>query len=431
MRYQGNPQLAFADRSKIRRIQGKLLKRQLQLVQEHSPFYQRHFAAIDTTRIELDNLTDLPCTSKLDFERENAGFLAVPKEQIIDMVQSSGTSGHPTGMIYTENDLQRLAYNEAQALGACEISNSDIVLLSCTMDRCFIAGMAYFLGLRALGAGIIRSGASPLETQLGMLERMKPNVILGVPSFIRKLGFHLRNRGRNPEDFGIGKLVCIGEPIRFQDMNMTPMGQQIQEIWGARAFSTYASTETISTFCECRVRQGGHLLPELLIPEILDENDRVLPPGEVGELTVTPLSIEGMPLIRFQTGDITFIIDEPCSCGRQSLRIGPIIGRKHQMIKYQGTTFYPPAVNAVLDGLETVREYQMVVDTEDLSDRVAVMVSLTHEDAMEDVANQLQSAVRGRVILQRLDHEELMGRVFPPGSRKPVRFVDCREGILN
>ena len=127
------------------------------------------------------------------------------------------------------------------------------------------------------------------------------------------------------------------------------MGENLEEVWGAKIYSTYASSETITSFCECTAQRGGHLHPDLAVVEIVNEQGEVLAPGETGEVVVTPLQIEGMPLLRFRTGDISFMVDEPCACGRFSPRLGPILGRKKQMIKFRGTTLYPNSLYAVLD----------------------------------------------------------------------------------
>ena len=408
----------------IRKIQEKMLREHLQYVMRNSQFYQHHFSGIDIDNITIDSLASLPMTDKTDFEQNNQKFLACHRDCIIDIVHTSGTSGHPVYVGYTENDLNRLEYNESQALGICGISKSDTVLLTCTVDRCFIAGLAYFLGCRGIGASSIRNGANTLESHLRLIQDQRPTAIIGVPSFLLKLAKFAKANGLNPQSAGINKLVCIGEPLRNAQMQMTPLGERIEEMWNAKAFSTYASTETVTSFCECEAQQGGHLIPELGIVEIVDEKGDVLPHGEIGEVTMTPFQTEGMPLIRYRTGDMAFIIDEPCSCGRNSLRISPILGRKYQMIKYNGTKFYPTAVNAVMDGFESIRLYQLIVKKNNLSDQVKVLVSLEENTDLKKIQTALRSALRVGIDIELQDFDTLLPKVFPEGSRKPVKYME-------
>ena len=203
--------------------------------------------------------------------------------------------------------------------------------MTCTIDRCFIAGLAYYSGAQAIGAACIRNGLNSLESHAGIIKLMGPSVIVGVPSFLRKLGMFVYDKKISTGS--VKKLVCIGEPLRDKDMKSLAVAREIEKIWGAKAYSTYSSSEIVTTFCECTRQNGGHLHPELAVVEIVNERGRRVSAGVTGELVVTPLAIEGMPLVRFQTGDISFMMDESCACGRKSPRLGPILGRKKQMLK--------------------------------------------------------------------------------------------------
>jgi phenylacetate-CoA ligase len=410
-----------------RKRQDVRLREQVAYARNRSPFYQERLAGIDPERLTLANLCELPCTTKADFDAHNEALRAVPPECVAEIVETSGTSGRPACMIYTDKDLQRLAENERQAMSLAGVSADDTALLTCTLDRSFIAGLAYWLGLRALGATVIRGGQAPLSCHLDWLRRHRPTVLVGVPTFLRRLADAAREIGIDPATVGVRTLVCIGEPLRDANFAPTPLCLELVAAWGAAVQSTYASTECVTAFCECEVRQGGHLLPDLAVAEILDESGRVLPAGDIGELTLTPLGVEGMPLIRYRTGDITFLVEESCPCGRTTPRLGPILGRRHQMIKLHGTTLYPAAINAVLDGIPGVEEYQVTVSAEaDLADRVGVAVALRGAMTATVVEAALQSALRVRVPVEVVAAEDLRLRVFPPGLRKARRFVDAR-----
>lgn len=423
--------LEFSSPAEIRRVQEQLLRKHVDYAAAASPYYRELFAVsgMNPAAVTLESLKEIPLTDKSVFGSRNGEFLAVPMTAIVDIVLSSGTTGHPTCVMYTENDLRRLAYNEEISFAGCGITANDTVLLTCTMDRCFIAGLAYFSGVRQIGAAAIRNGLASVESHLEIIRRLQPTVLVGVPTFLLKLGKYLLSQGIDPRSTGVRKLVCIGEPIRDRALGFLRAGEELELIWGARSYSTYASSETITSFCECTAQCGGHLHPDLAVVEIVAENGDPLPPGEVGEVVVTPLGIEGMPLLRFKTGDIGFLLDGPCGCGRNSARLGPILGRKKQMLKLKGTTVYPESIYAVLDTIAGVSEYFVTASADyDLSDRVKVHVAVSDGACTEAlILERLQAALRVRPEVV-ITTEETVTRWRSAGSsRKPVRFIDDRK----
>jgi phenylacetate-CoA ligase len=414
----------------MERVQGELLRRHVRHCAGHSPWYRRVLAdgGIVPAAVSLERLDQLPLTGKEDLEAQNDAFLAVSPESVVDIVFSSGTTGAPTRIAYTERDLQRLAYNESQSFSSAGITKSDIVLLTCTMDRCFVAGLAYFLGVRRLGAAAIRNGHGTMDGHLEVIERLSPTAIIGVPSFLRKLGEHIRAAGRPADKLKVRHLICIGEPVRDADLNELPVCRDLKKLWAAGVHSTYASSETVTSFCECTEQRGGHLHPELGIVEILDDQGRPVLPGAVGEVVITPLGVEGMPFIRFRTGDLSFLVTEPCPCGRRSLRLGPILDRKKQMIKFKGTTLYPQAIADALATIPAVAEHFIEVRRLDhLSDGVAVHVAVTGGEWDEQgIADRLMAKLRVKPIVIIEPLEAIRRQVFPPQSRKPIRFIDRR-----
>lgn len=420
--------LEFAQPYEIKNVQERLLKNHLDYIFDNSQYYRRVLNGIDIKGISLDEISRLPFTDKFAFENHNDELLSVPVSKIVDIVLSSGTTGKPTRIMFTDKDLQRLAYNEEISLAGCGITSDDIVLLTCTIDRCFVAGLAYFLGIRALGAASVRNGLNSFESHMEIIRRMKPTVIVGVPSFMHKLGLFLRSKGVEPRDNNVTKLVCIGEPLRDQNLSLTKIGGYLEEIWGAKVFSTYASSETITSFCECTAQKGGHLHPELAIVEIVDDEGEILPDGETGEVVVTTFFVEAMPLLRFRTGDMSFLMNEPCSCGRFSPRLGPILGRKKQMIKYRGTTLYPQALYSVLDGIPEVTEYYVTVSSDfELSDALKVYVYIENNScSAERIMDKLQAHLRVRPEVVISGKDEIQRELFPGNSRKAIRFIDRR-----
>jgi phenylacetate-CoA ligase len=423
--------ISFLSSSRIKAVQEKLLHEHVMYCKNNSPFYQRLFKGhkINPGKINLSNLCDISFTDKADIENSNDEFMAVKIEKIVDVVLSSGTTGKPTKIAYTESDLRRLAYNEEKSFLNCGFTPRDTVLLTCTLDRCFVAGLAYFLGVRAVGATAIRNGLSSLESHAQVIRSMRPTAIVGVPSFLRKLGGFLAENKSIPKTPVVSKLVCIGEPLRMANLKLLKVGSDLEKIWGAKVYSTYSSSEIVTTFCECTAQSGGHLHSDLAIVEIVDDSGNVLGPGEIGEVVVTPLGIEGMPLIRFKTGDVSFIIDTPCKCGRNSIRLGPIVGRKKQMMKVKGTTIYPQAIYSALEEIEGVREYYIAVTNEsELSDMVEVHLALNNPGrAPEEIENKLQSKLRIKPKVLIRDEKIIREQIYNPKFRKPIRFIDRRK----
>ncbi len=413
----------------IAATQQRLLREHLAYCQQYSPHYRRVLDGVSVGNITLESLADLPRTDKAVFSERNEDFLAVSSDKIVDIVLSSGTTGAPSTVMYSEHDLQRLAYNEAISFAACGVTSRDTALLTCTMDRCFVAGLAYQSGLRQLGSAVIRSGAGSLMSQCDLIRRLRPTVLVGVPSFLRKLGRFLGENGLDPAATSVRRLIAIGEPLRDADFSPLPLAEDLENLWGVPVFSTYATSETVSTFCECTSGCGGHLNPELAIVEIVDAAGRRLPGGEHGEVVLTPLQCEGMPLVRFQTGDTSFLIHEPCSCGRITPRLGPILGRRSQMIKTKGTTVYPLSILAALDSMPGISEYCVIVTSEDrLSDHLTVHAAVCsgHGCSAESIAEQLQSRLRVKTSVVIKTEAEIAREVFAPESRKANRFLDRR-----
>ncbi len=425
------PGLAFQPPATIEQQQAALLRKQIRYCRNHSTFYRR---VLGGRRLPMhaplpDLLAALPLTGKDDLERNNDDFMAVSPRAIVDIVMSSGTTGKPTRIAYTERDLQRLAYNEERALVGCGLTDDDIVLLTCTLDRCFIAGLAYFLGVRNLGAAAIRNGHDTMEGHAETIRRVAPTALIGVPSFIRKLGNRLKDRGIDPATTPVRCIMAIGEPVRGQDMTLLKSGREIESLWGARIYSTYASSEIVTSFCECTAQHGGHLHPDLAIVEILDDDGAPAPVGAVGEIVVTPLGVEGMPLLRFRTGDLSFLMDTPCPCGRNTVRLGPILGRRKQMLKVRGTTLYPPAILTALSDIEELSEFYVSVERDaELCDQVTAHVALAGDSVMsaDDIARRLQARLRVKPRVRIEAESDLRKLVYPASSRKPIRFVDRR-----
>lgn len=427
--------IEFKSTEEIKLYQEKLLQEQLRYLKTNSRFYAKMFEkngiAIESIKT-LEDLSMIPFTEKEDLHRYNDDFRCVPNEKIVDYITTSGTMGDPVTFGCTEKDLERLAYNEAKSFACAQLGKGDILQLMVTLDKRFMAGLAYWLGARKLGIGVVRVGNGIPELQWDTIMRLKPTAIMCVPSFILKLLDYAEANGIDYHRSSIKKVIGIGEGLRGQDFELNLLGERIHERWPeVKLFATYSSTEMSCTFSECEYGCGGHVHPELIITEIIGEDNMPVKDGEVGEVVVTTLGVEGMPLLRFRTGDMAARVSKPCSCGRNSYRLTPLVGRKHNMIKLKGTTIYPPALNDVLDNVEYVENYVVMVrSTAEGTDEVVVRVGLKRHIADDLVIKELKDRFRARLrvapIIEVLPKDVIQRINFPAKSRKPVKFVDER-----
>ena len=426
--------IEYKSPQEIKEFQEGLLREQLQYLKSNSRYYSRLFESngIDVESIKhIEDLAKLPFTEKRDLQLCNNDFLCVPKEEIIDYITTSGTLGDPVTFGCTDGDLSRLAYNEAKSFACAGLGKGSVLQLMTTMDKRFMAGLAYFLGIRELGAGIIRVGNGIPELQWDTIKRLSPDSIMCVPSFILRLIEYAEEHGIDYRKSSVKKIIGIGEGLRNQNLELNLLGSRIHQKWPeVELYATYSSTEMGATFSECQYGAGGHVHPELIIVEIIGENNTPLPDGETGEVVITTLGVEGMPLLRFRTGDIAAKITERCRCGRYSYRLKPLLGRKNNMIKLKGTTLYPPAINDVLDNTPFVENYVVIVrDSSAGTDEVVVRIGTesNNPNLVKELKDRFRSRLRVAPIVELSTPDEIQRINFPAKSRKPIKFIDERQ----
>jgi phenylacetate-CoA ligase len=432
------PDIELKSKEEIKLFQEKKLVDLIDYVNNNSKFYKELFKSnnIDYKNIRtIEDLQQIPPTTKEDLQKYNFDFICVSKTKIIDYITTSGTLGDPVTFVLTENDLKRLSYNESISFACAGITSEDIIQQMVTIDKRFMAGLAYYLGARELGAGIIRVGGGIPELQWDTINRINPTTFVTVPSFMIKLIDFAEKNSINYRNSHLNKAVCIGEPIRNTDFSLNTLGKKIKEKWpNVKLFSTYASTEMSSAFTECEAGNGGHHHPELIIIEFLDENNNPVSEGEVGELTVTTLGVEGMPLLRFKTGDIMAHYSEKCSCGRNTIRLGSIIGRKKQMIKFKGTTLYPPALYDILDNIEGVKNYVVEVFTNEIgTDEILIYIGSDEIpiNFEKEIKDHFRAKLRVAPKILFRHPQEINKILFPESARKPQKFIDNRINNSN
>ncbi len=425
-----NPSIQYATPEEIIRYQESQLLETLDYVARNSPFYRRFFADnnVDVSQVRtIEDLAKLPVTTKEDLQLNGKDFVCVPDRKVIDYVTTSGTLGEPVIFALTDGDLSRLAYNEALSFSMAGCESDDILQLMTTLDRRFMAGLAYFLGARELGCGVVRVGNGIPELQWDTIRRINPTACIAVPSFLIKLMEFAEANDIDYRKSSLRVAICIGEALRNSDFSLNTLGKQIHEKWPELDLrSTYASTEMQTSFTECEHHCGGHVQPELIIVELLDENNKAVTEGSVGEVTITTLGVEGMPLVRFKTGDICVAHYDKCLCGRTTMRLSSVFGRKGQMIKFKGTTLYPPAIFDVLDSVDEIDNYVVEVSTGKLgTDYVAVRIHSS--DRSDEFVKRLKDIFRARIRVAPevlFDNAERILQIqLPPMSRKPKKII--------
>lgn len=410
-------------------FQLKKIQEVLKYANDNSSFYKSKNYSIESIH-SLNDFGKLSTTSKEDMQLFNMDFCCVSKSDIAEITSTSGTLGNPVSVVMTRKDIDRLAYNEYLSFELMELNEQDTVQLMLTLDRQFMAGIAYYLGLNKNGATIVRTGPGHPSMQIDCIKRLNVTALVAVPSFIIKLIEYCEKEHIEMNSLPVKKILCIGENIRNENFELNALGSLIKSKWDVHLFSTYASTEMQTAFTECKFGKGGHSHPELIYVEIVDDEGNSLKAGEVGEVCITTLDVEGMPLIRYRTGDICFYTDEICDCGRTTRRLSPVMGRKKQMIKYKGTTLYPPAIFELLNQCQYIKEYIVEVQYDTLGmDEILLHIStpLNADECERILKPFLQSKLRVIPQIHYLSSSEITAMQFPQGSRKAIKFIDNRK----
>jgi phenylacetate-CoA ligase len=413
------------------RLQEDNLLRHVNYCLKKSPFYSRRFGRLISEMTSLSELENLKFTTKDDLLQYNNDFLAVPMEAIVDTCFTSATVGTtPVSFFLTKSDLERLTYNEQVAFRISGVKKEDTVGVCVAIERGFMAGLAYFLGGVKLGAHMLRIGASGPQHIWNLIKAQHPSVLIGVPSVLANVALYALNEGENPAALKVNRILAIGESTRNKELNMLPAIQRIEKMWETPIYSTYASTEMAASFAECQHRQGGHFRPELIYLEIVDDQGNRVEDGVIGEVVVTPLGVEGMPLLRFKTGDMSYIINQKCACGRTTKRIAPVLGRKAQLLKYKGTNIFPNAIVSIVEANpDFLGCYVEAYTAEFGEDRVvACIAKATEHYDLDKLKEEFRAGLRVVPELRVVAETELWDKIQPSGKRKRQIFFDMREG---
>ena len=400
----------------------------LNYIQTNSAFYKKTLPLSCKINALID-IKKLPFTTKTDIAKYNDDFLCVPKNQVRDFITTSGTIGDPISFYLTQNDLKRLGINERNSFEICNVKKGNKVLLTTTLDKCFMAGLAYYLGSQELGIGVIRTGPGSLKYQWDMIDRFKPEIIISVPSFLLRMIRFAKDNNIDLSQCSLLKAICIGEPIRESNLQLNSIGEAISSDLNIKLYSTYASTEMMTAFTECDEGRGGHLQEDLLFLEVLDKNGVEVKDGESGEVVITTLEVEAMPLLRYRTGDICTVYRTKCKCGRTSLRLGPVLGRKSQRLKVKGTTVFPSAIIQAVYAFKHVENFAIEVSLDEFdSDILCLFVTdeFLQKSSLKEIKGFLKSKLLFTPEICVVENRIINNKIGINKTRKINRFIDNR-----
>ncbi|NQT48330.1 MAG: phenylacetate--CoA ligase [Chloroflexi bacterium] len=428
-----NPQYETMSRKELEKLQLERLKAQAARVYEKVPFYRQAFQERGITPDSIRSLADLsrlPFTVKQDF-RDNypTGLVAVPMEQVCRVHASSGTTGKPVIAPYTANDLRMWTEVMARTL-TCAGMTKDDVMQNCYGYGLFTGGLGFHYGGERVGATVIPTSTGNTKRQLMLIEDLGTTVITCTPSYSLILAESAIEMGI---DLRLSKLrlgILGAEPWSEQ------MRADIEEKLPIKAMDIYGITEVVGpgVSVECPHRCGMHIFEDHFLAEVVDpETGEQLPYGEKGELVITTLTKEALPVIRFRTRDITALNAEPCKCGRTLTRMSKLYGRTDDMLIIRGVNVFPSQIESVLLEVEGVEpHYLIIVDRERHLDNLEIWVEVS-EAVFSDEMRKMEA-------LQQKVKEEMEGtlgigariKLVEPKSiarteGKAKRVVDRRE----
>ncbi len=385
-------QLERLPREQLRELQNKQLQQMVSYVYERVPFYRAQLELNGILPEDIRSVADLP---RLPFTRKQAlkdhypfGLLAVPREQVIRIHASSGTTGKATVVCYTRNDIELFSEVMARSFIAAG-ARPGMLLHNAYGYGLFTGGLGTHYGAEKLGMTVVPVSGGMTQRQITLILDFKPEVICCTPSYAQTLGEEFKKLGIAPDELGLKYALLGAEPwteaIRADvDANL-----------GVRSTNLYGLSEIIGPGVsqECiEERVGSHIWEDHFYPEIVDaKSGEPLADGQEGVLIFTHLTREAMPLLRYWTGDITYLTHEPCPCGRTHVKMGPIRGRADDMLIIRGINLYPTQVEEVLMGIpDVVPHYQVIVERKSTLDEVEVKVEVT-EDLMRTLAQETLS----------------------------------------
>jgi phenylacetate-CoA ligase len=372
----------------------------------------------------LDDLTALPFTGKADLrEHYPLGLLAVPRERLVRIHASSGTGGKPTIVGYTAGDLDVWSDVMARSMAMAGV-RPGMLVHNANGYGLFTGGLGFHDGAERLGATILPVSAGQTKRQVMLLRDLQAQVLCATPSYAVTIAEALEEEGIGPDELSLEVGLFGAEPWS------EAMRSELERRLGLRARNCYGLSEIIGpgVAMECEAGAGSHVNEDHFLVEVLDpETSEPVPAGEPGELVITTLTKEALPLLRYRTADIAALDETPCACGRTLARIGPVHGRRDDMLILRGVNVYPSEIEHVLLGVEGVApHYELTVDRPGASDEVSVRCE-TAGAATDELRARVREALRERMGIG-IDVELVPAGSLPRSAGKAARVIDRRSG---
>lgn len=422
-------------REQMREAQGRRLSAMVARVYENVPLYRRRLdeAGIEPGDVKsYDDLAKLPFTTKEDL-RDNYpfGLFAIPKEDVVRIHASSGTTGKRTVVGYSNNDLGIWAEVMARTLAGAGTTNRDTVQVAYGYGL-FTGGLGANNGAERLGATVVPASVGNTKLQIQLLQDFNVNVMCCTPSYALYLAEAMEEMNVDPASLAF-RAGCFGAEPWTENMR-----RELEQRLRIKAYDIYGLSEIIGpgVSFECEMQDGLHVNEDHFIPEIIDPNTgELLPDGVYGELVFTCVTKEAMPLIRYRTHDIAMLDHTPCTCGRTTVRMSKTRGRTDDMLIIRGINVFPSQVESALLELGGVApHYQLVVDRKGALDTLEVLVEMNEslfadtvrhiEMAEERIRNAITNAL-GIAVTVHLVNPRTIAR----SEGKAVRVVDKRKTV--
>lgn len=400
-----NPQIECMDREQMRALQLERLKKTVKYTFENVEHYRNKLSAAGVKPEDIRSLEDIkyiPFSTKADM-RDNYpfGLLARPMKEMVRIHASSGTTGKPTVVAYTKNDLEIWAECIARLAVAAGATDEDIVQITFGYTL-FTGAFGLHYGLEKLGTTVIPISSGNTERQIMIMKDFGSTLLVGTPSYALYLAETAERLGVGRDELKLRLGMFGGEGIT------EAMRAEIESRLGISATQNYGLSEIVgpgvSGECECKC--GQHINEDCFYPEIINpQTGEVLPIGETGELVLTTINKEGLPMLRYRTKDITYLIEEKCACGRTTLRHASIQGRSDDMLIIRGVNVFPSQIEEVLLSVKEIGpHYEIIVRRDNYLDTIEILVEPLDETMLESFSRleALQNSIRAklRVILQ-------------------------------
>ena len=388
-------------RKEMEELQLTRLQETVARVYEKVPYYRAKMDEAGVKPQDIQTLADLaklPFTTKQDMrDTYPFGLFAVPKDELLRIHASSGTTGKPTVVGYTQGDMD--TWTDCVSRIACMggATKQDVAQI-CFGYGMFTGAFGLHYGLEKIGTTIVPSSTGNSEKQLMYMKDFGTTLLVATPSYALRLAEVARENGMDPKtDLGI-KIALVGSELLTDAMR-----EEMHAVWGedVKITSNYGMSELMGPGVsgECLQHCGMHINEDYFIPEIIDsQTGEVLPAGEKGELVVTCIKKEGLPLIRYRTKDVTRLFYEPCACGRTTCRMENPSGRSDDMLKVRGVNVFPGQIEeVVLSVAELGPHYEIIVEREGYSDKLTVRVELNKETDSYAELQRIEKTTRDKL----------------------------------